>query len=109
MTQPATLLITNARVYTVDDANPHAEAVAVRGNRILFAGSAADADAWRGPATEVIDAGGRSLLPGFIDSHYHLLYGSLALDHMNLAEAGDPTAITSTIKAFAAEHPEPSG
>ena len=97
MTSPATFLITNANVYTVDDANPHAEAVAVRGNRIVFAGSAAEADTWRGPATLVIDAGGRSLLPGFIDSHFHLLHGSLALDFVNLAVADNPGAVTTTI------------
>lgn len=106
MTSPATFLITNANVYTVDDANPHAEAVAVRGNRIVFAGSAAEADTWRGPATLVIDAGGRSLLPGFIDSHFHLLHGSLALDFVNLAVADNPGAVTTTIQTFAAEHPD---
>ncbi|MFN3983804.1 MAG: amidohydrolase, partial [Caldilinea sp.] len=73
----ADYLFVNAAVYTADPANPRAEAVAVRSNRIVFVGRTADAGDLRGPRTEVIDAGGRSLLPGLIDSHFHLLWGSL--------------------------------
>jgi hypothetical protein len=51
----------------MDPARPRAQAVAVSGNRIAFVGSAAEALAWRGPHTEVVDAGGRTLLPGFED------------------------------------------
>ena len=71
MAQSADLLITNARVFTADPLNPWAEAVAVGGKRIAFVGSAADAQSFAGPGTEVVDAGGRTLLPGFIDTHYH--------------------------------------
>ena len=54
----ADLIVTRARVLTMDAGNPRAEAVAVRGGRILLVGSDADALALRGPATRVIDAGG---------------------------------------------------
>ena len=68
MSQPADLLIHNARVFTADPANPHAEAVAVRGNHIVFVGPNSAAEAWRGPNTRLIDGQQCSLLPGFIDS-----------------------------------------
>ncbi|MBX3053101.1 MAG: amidohydrolase family protein, partial [Caldilineaceae bacterium] len=79
MAASADLLISNARVFTADPSNPWAEAVAVQGNRIIFVGSGADARAFAAPHTEVVDAAGRTLLPGFIDTHYHLLWGSLGL------------------------------
>lgn len=106
MPQLADLLITNAAVYTVDDANPHAEAVAVRGNRIVFVGSAADAQAWRGPKTEVIEGKGRTLLPGLIDSHFHLLWGSLKLDDLQLWDAENLEQLATLIRDYAVAHPE---
>lgn len=106
MTQHADLLITNARVYTVDDTNPQAEAVAVRGNRIIFVGSAADARAWRGPQTQVVDGAGRTLLPGLIDSHFHLLWGSLKLDDLQLWEATNRQLLADAIQRYAQEQPQ---
>ena len=55
----ATLIVTNAAVYTVDKQHPKAEAIAVIGDRIVAVGSRSDIDFWRGPKTEVIDAGGK--------------------------------------------------
>ena len=106
MTQHADLLITNARVYTVDEANPQAEAVAVRGNRIVFVGSAAAAQAWRGPQTQVVDGAGRTLLPGLIDSHFHLLWGSLKLDDLQLWEATDRQRLAEAILHYAQTNPQ---
>lgn len=106
MTQPADLLITNAAVYTVDDRQPHAEAVAVCGNRIGFVGSAAAAQDWRGPRTEVIDGAGRTLLPGLIDSHFHLLWGSLKLNSLPLWDAANLDDVAALIRDYAAAHPE---
>ena len=80
--------------------------MAVRGNRIVFVGDADAAAEWRGPATQVIDAGGRTLLPGFIDSHYHLYSGSLSLRHMQLYETDDPATLRANIAAFAAANVE---
>ena len=67
----ADLVVTNARVYTADDARPLVEAFAVRGNRIVFTGSAREAKALTGPATKVVDAGGRTVIPGMVDGHAH--------------------------------------
>lgn len=106
MPQQADLIITNAHVYTVDDANPFAEAVAVRGNRIAFVGSADDAKGWRGPKTDVIDGAGRTLLPGLIDSHFHLLWGSLKLDDLQLWEATDRQRLAASILDYAQAQPQ---
>lgn len=102
----ADLLITNAAVYTVDPIQPHAEAVAVQGNRIVFVGSAAAAEPWRGPHTEVIDAHGQTLLPGLIDSHFHLLWGSLKLDSLQLDGATDLAHLGELLHSYAQLHPD---
>lgn len=106
MAEFADLLVTNARVYTVDESNPWAEAVAVRGNRIAFVGSAADAEMWQGPQTRVIDGAGRTLLPGFIDSHFHLLHGSLKLDDLDLETVTDLDDLAGRVRAHAEAHPD---
>lgn len=82
----ADILITNAHAFTADDERPSAEAIAIRGNRITFVGSAANAQAYRGPKTRVIDAEGRTVMPGFIDSHFHLLNGAKELRFAQLQE-----------------------
>lgn len=101
---PADVLIVNARVFTASSVQPAAQALAIRGRYITFAGSQPDAMAWRGPGTRVIDAGGRTVLPGFIDSHFHLLWGSLELEDIQLATAADWPAAAAAIQSYAAEH-----
>lgn len=68
----ADMIFKNGIVVTVDSANSLCEAVAVKGNRIVYVGDNAGAEMWLGPDTSVIDLAGRALLPGFIDSHMHL-------------------------------------
>lgn len=67
----ADLLLTNARIVTVEEALPEAEAVAVRGDRIIALGSSADLKRFVGAATHVIDVQGQLVTPGFIESHGH--------------------------------------
>src|SRR5207247_265050 len=83
----ATLIVTNAAVYTVDRQQPKAEAVAVIGDRIVAVGSQADIDLWRDPQTKVIDTGGKLLLPGFNDAHVHFIQGGAQLDQVDLVDA----------------------
>jgi predicted amidohydrolase YtcJ len=71
--RPADLLVTNARIYTVDESRPVVQAMAVRDGRVLFTGSLREAMALRGPATRVVDAGGHTVIPGMVDAHAHLL------------------------------------
>jgi predicted amidohydrolase YtcJ len=73
---PADLIVTNARVYTADEARPLAEAFAVRDGRVVFVGSRQEADALKGSATRVLDAAGRTVIPGMVDAHGH--FGGLA-------------------------------
>jgi len=86
----ATLIITNAAVYTVDKQRPRAEAVAVIGDHIVAVGSSAEINSWRSPQTKVIDAGGRLLLPGFNDAHVHFIPGGAQLDQVQLNDAAEP-------------------
>lgn len=67
----ADVLILGARVYTMDENRPMAEAIALMGDRIIAVGSTADLEALAGPATRVIDGSGTTVTPGFIDSHSH--------------------------------------
>lgn len=86
----ADLIITNAKIWTVDKSMPSAEAVAVLGERIVAVGSNTDIDAWRGPRTHVIDAGGKILLPGFNDAHVHFVSGGRQLVSIQLNDASSP-------------------
>jgi predicted amidohydrolase YtcJ len=83
----ADLVITNARVWTVDKNRPTAEAVAVLGDRIVAVGSNREINSWRGPETRVLDAGGKLLLPGFNDAHVHFISGGMQLDAVQLNDA----------------------
>jgi predicted amidohydrolase YtcJ len=71
--EPADLVLRNAVVHTVDPKVPRAEAVAVRGNRIVAVGSNADVQPFVGSRTRVLDLAGRTVVPGFEDSHAHFL------------------------------------
>jgi predicted amidohydrolase YtcJ len=106
MTQPADFIFENARVFTADPENPWAEAVAIRGNHIVFAGDRAGGQSFDGPGTRLIDAGGATLMPGFIDSHFHMMYGALNLDGMQLEPATSYEELSQIVLAYAAEHPE---
>jgi predicted amidohydrolase YtcJ len=83
----ADLIITNAKIWTVDKAHPTAQAVAVLGDRIIAVGSNADVDVLRGHDTKVINAGGKLVLPGFNDAHVHFVSGGLQLESVQLNDA----------------------
>ena len=70
--ETADLVLKNATVYTVDDQTPKAEAIAIKGDRILFVGSSADVARFEGAATRVQDLAGAVVVPGLADAHYHL-------------------------------------
>lgn len=69
---PSDFLIENARIYTADDQQWTADALAVRGDRIVFVGSANEATQWRCGADQLFDLAGATVFPGFTDSHQHL-------------------------------------
>ncbi|MGH8691567.1 MAG: amidohydrolase family protein, partial [Burkholderiales bacterium] len=75
--EAADTLIVNARVATLNPRQPNAEAVAVRGERIVGVGTQAELEKLRGPGTRVIDAGRRTIIPGINDAHTHFIRGGL--------------------------------
>jgi predicted amidohydrolase YtcJ len=81
---PAETVLRNGYVYTLDRANPVARAVAVAAGRVVYAGSVAGVEGFIGPATEVIDVGGRMVMPGIHDGHVHPLAGGRQLTEPNL-------------------------
>ena len=95
-------IIQNGVVLTVNSKDEIAEAVAIRGDRILAVGSSADIAAYRDDHTQVIDAGGKTVLPGFIDAHIHLgMYG--LLDHGVINVAYPKVSSSADIQALIRE------
>src|SRR5574341_1186814 len=72
-TQTADLIFINGDVYTVNERQPRAQAVAVKADRIVFVGSNAAAKRYRGNSTRVVDLHGATVLPGLTDAHYHFI------------------------------------
>jgi predicted amidohydrolase YtcJ len=102
----ATLIVTNAAIYTVDKQHPKAEAVAVIGDRIVAVGTSAEIGLWRGPQTKVIDAHGKLVLPGFNDAHVHFISGGAQLDQVNLNDAANPQEFAKRIAAQVSKTPK---
>ena len=102
----ADLIITNAKIWTVDKARPQAEALAVLGERIVAVGSAGEVDAWHGPQTKVVDAKGKLLLPGFNDAHVHFVDGGSHLQEVQLKDASSPEEFTRRIGERAKSTPK---
>ena len=78
-TGPPNLLLLNARVLTMDHNQADAQAVAVHGNTIAAVGTSSELAALAAPATQTIDCGGKTLIPGFVDSHCPLLAQAASL------------------------------
>jgi predicted amidohydrolase YtcJ len=73
----ADLILVNAKVFTIDDRQPRAEAFAIKHSRFLAVGSSHDIKNLKGPKTQVVDAGGMTVLPGLIDAHCHPAWGGI--------------------------------
>ncbi len=106
-----TTLFVHGHIYTADPSRPWAEALAVSGARIAAVGSDKELTRrWRSGA-HVIDLKGRTVIPGIIDAHMHLLFGALEIAGFNLSNPehsvtpADPAALIATIQAFATAHP----
>jgi predicted amidohydrolase YtcJ len=97
-TAPADLVLTNGAVITVDARDTVAQAVAVRGGKIVFVGTSAGAKAYVGEKTAVIDLHGRAATPGLIDTHVHF---SEAADNLDLGDARNMADVIAKVKAWA--------
>jgi len=103
--QPAEAILINGKIYTVDAKQAWAQA---RGNprrKIIAVGDDTEIEKLRGPQTKVIDAGGKLVLPGFVDCHIHFLEGSISLGQANLESAKNPVDIQRILRDYAAKHP----
>ncbi|HEX2453340.1 MAG TPA: amidohydrolase [Vicinamibacterales bacterium] len=103
---PVDLIIHNAKVFTANGRNDIAEAVAIRGNQILRVGSDREINRLRKPQTQVIDAKGGTVLPGFNDAHVRFITGGLALDRIDLADAADAGEVQRRIREWAEANPD---
>lgn len=99
----ADIILLNGAVWTVNPNQPWAEALAIKGNRILKVGASSEMDRVTGDSTEVIDLDGAFVLPGFTDSHTHFLDGGFSLSSVQLREAKSPSEFVAQIKGKAEE------
>ena len=99
------LVIRNAKVWTVDERQSTAEAVGVRGGRIAAVGDDREVRDAVGPGAEELDAGGNTVLPGFVDAHNHLRTGADE-DAVQLGDATTLDAVRAAIDRYANEHPD---
>jgi predicted amidohydrolase YtcJ len=96
----ADLVLVNARVWTVNKAQPEAEAVAVWRDRVLAVGKSDEVRALAGPKTRVLDLKGRRVLPGLYDSHVHLLGSGQRLGEVALKDAKDEAEFGKRLRDF---------
>ena len=102
---PVDLVVTNARIYTADATRPLAAALAVKDGRITFVGSERGALALTGPRTERLDAAGRTVIPGMVDAHVHLLGVGEALRIVDLVGTRSADEVIARVRARAADVP----
>ena len=102
----ADLILVNARIWTGSSSQPQAEALAVENGRIIAVGSSTEIRKLAGPRTQVIDAAGRRVVPGFNDAHVHLVNGGQDLAGVQLRDARTEAEFRDRIRAFAAALPK---
>lgn len=103
----ADMVIWGGPIYTGDDDNPRAEAVAISKGRFVFVGNKVDADALTGAQTTVIDLAGSALFPGFVDAHSHLLGIGQREMTLNLEGVGSIKEAQGKLKAWITNHNDP--
>ena len=104
--ETADIVFINGTVYTVDESNPEAEAVAVKGNKIAYVGDAAGVEAYRGDSTEIIDLDGKMVLPGFVSGHDHLIASRWMNYGVDLYDAQSKEEYLATIQEYVDTHPD---
>lgn len=103
--EPADFVIKNAVIHTMDEANPMAEAVGITDNTITYVGDDAGVAAQIGEDTEVIDAEGHLLLPGFNETHLHILVAAAAVSGVVTDQADEADDVARKVAEYAKEHP----
>jgi predicted amidohydrolase YtcJ len=98
-------ILLHGKIYTVNEKQPWAEALALRNGKIVAVGTDAEIEKLQGESTITIDAERRLVLPAFTDCHIHFLSGSLNLDRVNLEGAKDVPEIQQRLRDYAKSHP----
>lgn len=102
----ADLVFHNGQIYTLEAAGEQVEALVTKGERIIFTGAWEEARKLIGDSTRVVDLQGKTMLPGFTDSHVHPISGGLALMGCDLSAIEHPDSILAFLKNYADTHPE---
>lgn len=102
----ADLVIRDAAIYTVDAARSWAEAIAVNDGKIVYVGTSEGVIPWIGTDTEVLSLQGKMVLPGFHDSHVHLVTGGIELGECNLVDMNTQDDVLDAIRQYATTHPD---
>jgi predicted amidohydrolase YtcJ len=95
--ETADIILTDGQVYTLDEAQPWAEAVAIRGERILAVGSNSEVRRHAGSNTRTITTDGAFILPGFNDAHVHVDGTGALLVGVNLLDVHEPAAFAQRV------------
>jgi len=104
--EPADTIIFGGNIYTVDEDNPSVEAVAVRGDRIVFAGDMSDAEKFKGETTQMLDLEGRTMTPGWIEGHGHFFGMGQSKLNLDLSQVKNYDEMIAMVKE-AAENAAP--
>jgi len=104
---PSDLVVLNANIFTCDEKNPYARALAVKGERICYVGDNNGVVDYIGPDTRVVDGGGRMVVPGFVDNHAHVLWiGALRAFMVSLFEAKSLDDIKNILLNYSSKNPD---
>jgi predicted amidohydrolase YtcJ len=102
---PADYVLTNGKIYTVDTGRPWAEALAVLGNKIVYVGDNAGAAAYVGKGVEVFDLGGKFVMPGFVEGHFHTTTQGIIMHGPDL-QTDSMEELLAKLKKYADDRPD---
>ena len=102
----ADTIFTNGKVYTVNNLQPWAEAVAVKGNKIVYVGDTEGVARFVGKDTKTIDVAGKTVMPGFISTHDHLIASAWTTSGVQLFDLETKEDVLKRIKEYAEAHPD---
>ena len=102
----AGIILENAAIYTMDQSRSWADAVAIADGKIIYVGDIAGAKKLRGKDTKIVDLKDKMILPGFHDSHIHLISGGMELEQCNLNDLPAQEKVFQKIRDYASQHPE---
>ena len=101
-TEKADRIYFNAKIWTGDTSQPWASALAIRGNQLLFVGN--EFESYKSGSTEMIDIGGKMIVPGLIDNHTHFLSGGYNLGGIDLRKAKSKQQFIQIVKEYCLQH-----